>query len=221
VPLVVSLIRHGQSLNNALPDSQRVDDPGLTDLGKRQAEHLGCWQPELPVQHLFCSPFLRSLETTVPLAAQTGILPAIRADLFEQGGCYAGNSSVGKKPRPGMGSEKLAERFPEWEVDPRIAPEGWWHGRQYESHEEATARAQQVKQWLEQEVAQQSQHAALVIHADFKERLLEAIMGLVPDEVIDYPIYNTSITQLTWDSRRWVPHSINRVAHLPPGLLSH
>ena len=81
---VVSLIRHGQSLNNALPDSQRVDDPGLTDLGKRQAEHLGYWQPELPVQHLFCSPFLRSLETTVPLAAQTGILPAIRADLFEQ-----------------------------------------------------------------------------------------------------------------------------------------
>jgi 2,3-bisphosphoglycerate-dependent phosphoglycerate mutase len=60
-----------------------------------------------------------------------------------------------------------------------------------------------------------------VIHADFKERLLEAIMGLVPDEVIDYPIYNTSITQLAWDSKSWKPQSINRVSHLPPGLLSH
>ena len=34
------LIRHAQSENNARPEHERVEDPGLTELGARQIDHL-------------------------------------------------------------------------------------------------------------------------------------------------------------------------------------
>ena len=41
------LIRHAQSLNNALPAEDRVEDAPLTDIGHQQCSHLAKWIPEL------------------------------------------------------------------------------------------------------------------------------------------------------------------------------
>ena len=57
------LIRHAQSLNNALPEEQRVEDPGLTELGLQQADCLGKWIGTLALTKVITSPFRRALET--------------------------------------------------------------------------------------------------------------------------------------------------------------
>ena len=54
------LIRHGQSLNNFQPQEQRVEDPPLTDLGRRQAELLAEWIESAGLTRLICSPFRRA-----------------------------------------------------------------------------------------------------------------------------------------------------------------
>jgi 2,3-bisphosphoglycerate-dependent phosphoglycerate mutase len=43
------LVRHAQSANNALPTELRVHDPGLTETGNLQAEHLADWLQTLPL----------------------------------------------------------------------------------------------------------------------------------------------------------------------------
>ena len=81
------LIRHAQSQNNALPEEQRVEDPGLTELGHRQAELLADWVPALNLTRLITSPFRRTLLTTEPIRRATSLIPEVRVDLHEQGGC--------------------------------------------------------------------------------------------------------------------------------------
>ena len=58
------LIRHGQSENNALDESLRVHDPGLTETGLTQVEYLGKWFSVRPLDVLVTSPFRRALLTT-------------------------------------------------------------------------------------------------------------------------------------------------------------
>ncbi len=73
----ILLIRHAQSANNALPESQRVPDPGLTELGKQQAERLTAICSRYKITELYCSPFRRSLDTTRPISNCTGLVPRI------------------------------------------------------------------------------------------------------------------------------------------------
>lgn len=66
------LVRHAQSTNNAQPESQRIPDPPLTDLGEQQAQALALAIDQLSPDHLFSSPFLRTLQTTAPVAQALG-----------------------------------------------------------------------------------------------------------------------------------------------------
>lgn len=94
------IIRHGQSINNALKDERDGEvDPPLTDLGKKQAQllaqHLaadashdpvndpssGTSEPYLGSDHgftsLFCSPMYRSMQTAVPVGLALGLSPQV------------------------------------------------------------------------------------------------------------------------------------------------
>ena len=79
------LIRHGQSANNAGPDHLRVPDPGLTAVGHEQSKLLAERLSAQPISQLYCSPFLRALETIRPLAETMGKRVNVRADIFEKG----------------------------------------------------------------------------------------------------------------------------------------
>ncbi len=115
----VLLIRHAQSANNAKPESQRVCDPGITELGLQQAQRTAQTLAAHEIRDLYCSPFLRSLETTRPIATISNCAPIIRADLFEEGGCYSGHLPGQKKGEPGMGRAQLQNRFPagRWTIE--------------------------------------------------------------------------------------------------------
>lgn len=218
----VLLIRHAQSANNALPEELRVPDPGITELGWQQARRTAQTLADHTIRNLYCSPFLRSLETTQAIAETAQLTPIIRADIFEQGGCYSGHLPGQKKGEPGMGAKELQRRFPGWSVDARIGDSGWW-GQEYESEQQAKQRAGNVLNWIESDVVTSCDSLdVMVIHADFKYHLLEAILGSRFMELNAQvaPLYNTSMTLLDRTASSWRIVSLNSVLHLPASMLS-
>lgn len=214
----ILLIRHGQSANNAGPDEERVCDPDLTSLGKRQAQIAADFLSQRTLTHLYCSPFLRSLETTLPIASATGLTPKVRPDIFEVGGCYSGHLAVGREGEPGMGAQQIKQAYPGWEVDNAISEAGWW-GRPYETDEQADARAASVSRWLADEVVPTGGVHALVIHADFKYLLLSEMLGEEPK--LEEPLFNLGITTFSLRDGGWAASELNSVAHFDSELVSH
>ncbi len=217
----ILLIRHGQSANNAQPEHLRVCDPGLTDAGVHQAAVTAKHLQGAPIERLYCSPFLRSLETTRPIAQATGLAVNVRADIFEQGGCYSGYDRVGKRGEPGMGRRQLATNYAGWHIDDAIEDTGWWN-RDFETPAAAWQRAQAVARWLFNELARESVMSALVIHADFKYLLLSALTQNYASRIFeaDEPLYNVGITQVDIQGDTLELTQVNSVAHLPNNLVT-
>ncbi|MBX3422133.1 MAG: histidine phosphatase family protein [Pirellulaceae bacterium] len=219
----ILLIRHAQSANNALPMEQRVCDPGLTPLGYQQAQAIARSLAGYPLRKLYCSPFLRSLETTRLIAEATGLVAEIRSDLFEEGGCYSGYLDHEKRGEQGMGRDELLQRYPEWNVDPRIGQQGWW-GRPFESKSDAQRRALSVRHWLESSIVEPGSHVdALVIHADFKRLLLIELLGQAWSEAQHQQfgsLINTGLSSLEFCCGTWIMHSFNSGSHLKHHHLS-
>lgn len=215
------LVRHAQSTNNAQPTELRVPDPDLTEQGYRQAKLLADWVETLPLTSLWCSPFLRSLQTTEAIRKRLHIQPEIFLDLHEVGGCFSGYEAVGKKGEPGMGADELRSRFPQYRLDPQIGAEGWWNRRPFETEEVGRLRAQKVTGWMAQHLCAAREHLVVaVIHADFKRLLLESMLGTKVDIVTLGPILNTSVTSLRWDGVTWKIDYYNSISHLPFPYLS-
>lgn len=220
----ILLVRHAQSANNAKPQHERVCDPGITELGKRQAAATAAALDTFEVRGLYCSPFLRSLETTQAIASQLSKVPCIRHDLFEQGGCYSGYIDGQERGEPGMGRSELMQRYPGWIVDQRISDQGWW-GRPYESQQQAEQRAKQVALWLEQQVVTDCDSLdVMVIHADFKRLLLVQLLGdlwNLPGHGGRWgPLFNTGMSLLKHADSGWVLLSFNAASHLARHELS-
>ena len=172
----VLLIRHGQSANNAQAEHLRVPDPALTELGIRQAAATAAWLADIRVDYVYCSPFLRALETARPIAVAKNLPVRVRADLFEQGGCYSGYEPGAERGEPGLGKSALRQQYPGWHIDESIPETGWW-GKEFETLAQARQRAAQVANWLAGEAKAVGGLHVLVIHADFKRLLLEAMLA--------------------------------------------
>lgn len=218
----VILIRHAQSANNAQPEHLRVCDPSITELGKQQAQATAEALATHNLRRLYCSPFLRSLETTRAIAQRTGLRPHIHAELFEEGGCYSGHLPGQERGEPGMGRSQLSELYPDWEIDQRIADDGWW-GQPLESTDQARQRARLIASWLESEALYTNDGVtAMVIHADFKRHLLSALLGSQWQQLDAQlgPLHNTGMTMLEYRPTTWIVHCYNSITHLPSAMLS-
>lgn len=212
----ILLIRHGQSANNAKPESERIADPGLTDIGTKQALATAQWLKAAKVSLLYCSPFLRSLESIRPAAELTNLNPMVRPDLCEQGGCYSGYDD-NKIGQPGMTRNELRQRYPSWSLDASIGEQGWWN-REYETHQQAQRRAASLVEWLRSEFENSDERIALMIHADIKRRILEEILAAnkTPFECPWIgPLFNVGVTCLSFAADQWTIHSLNATNHLP------
>lgn len=213
------LIRHGQSENNARPESERVHDPELTPLGNLQAIRLAKHLAKSDIRHLFTSGFLRALQTTQFLSDALSLIPRVRWDLFEQGGCYSGHEAIGKVPQPGLGSVQLKQFFPGWEIDHRISDRGWWHGQSHETPSQARRRAELIAIWTIERLQTAPESIALVIHADLIHLLLDALIedGIYPLE----NLANTSVTILNWSDKRLRLESLNDTTHLDSSQITY
>ncbi len=174
----------------------------------------------LKIGELYCSPFKRSLDTTRPVSQRLKLRPTIRADIYEQGGCYSGYEPGKLRGEPGMCCNVLGQLYPEWIIDPLIGPRGWNVDRHYETYEEVVKRARNVRHWLTNswQPTAADAIAAFVIHADFKEVLTTELLGTHEWPGSDEPIWNTSVSLFQYQQGTWHLLSWNDTKHLPDAM---
>ncbi|MCH7726450.1 MAG: histidine phosphatase family protein [Planctomycetes bacterium] len=209
------LIRHAQSQNNAKPEEQRVEDPGLTELGDKQARLLAEWIPTLKLTRLFSSPFRRALLTAEPVRKATSLAPAVLVELHEKGGCYGGHTPQNFVGRPGMTRSEIEQAFPEFNVTTDFDGKGWWGSKPYESWDAARERAARLFERTRDEFAGTDERVGYVMHADFKLLFLEHIHA----ELLDVP-YNTSVSLLRITRTESRLEDFNRAEHLSNDLVT-
>jgi broad specificity phosphatase PhoE len=216
----VYLVRHAESQNNALHESQRIADPPLTERGKRQADRLAHWAAEIRATQLLTSPFRRALDTLAPTARRTMVPVEVWTDLHERGGCYDGWGDGPHRAQPGLGRKAILEAYPQFEIEPELPDEGWWQGEGREADHAAIERAQRLLERLRSRFGGTSAVVIAVTHADFKRLLLEQILEQNP--LIDRfgPLINTGVTHLREWRGRWRIDGFNAASHLPAELIT-
>lgn len=211
------IIRHAQSANNALPESQRVEDPTITEIGQQQVQRLAERFRDVPITHALTSAFLRAIQTMQPLAEAVGAKPEIWTDLHEVGGCFAGHVPGELQGRPGMNRETLQERFPDFQLPDDIDEHGWWKGSSYEDIQVAQQRAKTQAARLLDEFNGTDAKVACVIHADFKDLLLRV---LLPEDYQYADLRNTGVTELRCSDAGVELVELNDVWHLTTELIT-
>jgi broad specificity phosphatase PhoE len=215
------LVRHGESANNARDESQRVHDPGLTELGAEQVEFLGPWFASVSPDVLITSPFLRALKTMVPIQRATGLHPVVWRDLHEVGGCVSGYPAIGHVGEAGLTAEEIIEQFPSCDVEGLIGELGWWGGKPYEGAADIAVRVQRIVERTLAEFGDTDLKVVYVMHADFKRELLCGFCAEHSFSRSDYgPLHNAGVTELTLTRTTSRLDSYNNIGHLPYGLKS-
>lgn len=217
------LIRHAESENNAKPLDQRVEDPPITSIGHLQAELLANWIETLPMDTLITSPVRRALQTTRYLHLKNNQHVHVWSDVFEEGGIYRGHGPEATEGGPGLTRDEVIAHLAEDErhctLDDRITDAGWWLCQPRETPEEAIRRASHVSQRLVDQFNHE-QTVVMVIHADFKRKLMIELLGPAANTLRLGKLFNTGTTRLVLEKNRWLVESFNSVTHLPAGLIT-
>jgi 2,3-bisphosphoglycerate-dependent phosphoglycerate mutase len=218
------LIRHAESENNARPLHQRVEDPGITAVGRMQAEHLAQWTRTMKIDTLITSPFLRTLQTTRSIVDATPQHVHVWHNVFERGGCYRGFGPEARQGGPGLGKSSILRHATgspdQCVIDKSIGEEGWWGSRPREEDHEVEARARIVAKRLTDTFGATRKVVVAVIHAEFKRWLMaELFQGFIDAHQLG-AIRNTGITKVDFDGEKWQLDWFNSVTHLPSRLIT-
>ena len=229
------IIRHGQSANNALEDvKDRVADPPLTDSGEKQAELVAAYVAEgrhlllsdrtsgRPLlDHLYCSPMLRTLQTVQPIGKALGMGPEVWVDIHEWGGIFLDHGDErGIVGYPGMSRSGIEERFEGYVLPAAISEHGWWDpSNGQEPNAVAQGRAIGVAEALWERVSEPSR-IAIVVHGGFIDSLLKALLHLLPSQHVGLEHHNTAITHLNFAEGRLNMTYMARTEHLPDDLIT-
>lgn len=242
------IIRHAQSTNNALANQRdRVCDPTLTALGKRQAElvaqHLANgFNPEYSVgdseedttayngkgykiTHLYSSAMHRALLTAQPIGQALGLVPEVWLDIHEHGGIFLDHGDEqGIVGYPGKRRSEVLAEFSNYILPDELTEDGWWnpeHGMEdrLAYKERAIRVASTLREWAA--TRYKNTPIAMVSHGGFMSILLKALTSQLLDEPVYYHHYNTGITRLDfWGDGGVSVRHLNRFDHLPPELIS-
>ncbi len=227
------LIRHGQSANNSLPVEQRVHDPHLTELGRRQVLQLGTWGKSAELSRLITSPFRRALQTTRALVETTGLIPEVRTPLHERGGCYTGCDESNFSGMPGMNRSEIQAEFPDYTISNEIDEDGWWKFGHRETNEEAQHRGGLLIEQTIEEFGASDEVIAYVMHADFISILVNLVSTRSQAEIdrsgleetqkpesSPHLIWNAGVTQLDVKSDSIRVSNLNSADHLADEIRS-
>ncbi len=242
------IIRHAESSNNTLAhkvDSaaymqQRSPDPVITELGVRQTDRLAAHLAGKPpadappdgkgsygITHLFCSPMLRTLQTSQPIVKTLGLKPALWNDIHEHGGMFVGNPHTGENFLAHAGLTRLdfARDYPDYELNDGIGEGGWWKSG-YEDIAGCFARAIRVARELRRRAHAELEGGtksvvAIVSHGTFIDSLIKALFSQIPENQFFYYHNNTAITCIDFAQHDTLfLRYLNRTAHLPPEMIS-
>ncbi len=226
------LIRHGQSSNNRAEAASghgrdRVPDPHLTELGRRQAQrladHVAAGALPRP-DHLFTSLMHRAVETAAPLAHALDLPLQGHTLLHEVNGVYTGEYtglSTRGTPVPGSPATVLhgiTDRL-QWPPD---ADEDGWYRRPFELPGDAWGRARVVAAEFRERFGDSDAVVGMVTHAWFSQYLLRALSDWPPADDGYLPVWldlgNTGNVLVECDGApgRARVLWLNRLDHLRP-----
>ncbi len=235
-------IRHAQSENNALWDRTgssegRSEDPGLSDVGKQQAELVAKFigqknegmeenahDPQnrfgFGLTHLYSSLMIRSVETGTAIAEATGVPLVGWKELHETGGIYLTNPTTGEREgKPGNTRSYFQSHFPKFVLPEMITENGWWN-RAFELEEELLPRAKMVLQTLLEEHGKTNDHVAIVSHGGFYNVFLTALLNLDVERRTWFSLNNVAITRIDFREDEVFLIYMNRVDFLPKKLIT-
>lgn len=124
MPQTVWIARHGNRLDFVHPEwfdtAERRYDPPLSEDGLIQAKELGERLKKEKIAHIFSSPFLRSIQTTAPIAEALNLPIKIEAGLSEWLNPFWMNELPQTHPQT-----FLAEQYPriDWSYTSQIIPQ--------------------------------------------------------------------------------------------------
>lgn len=227
--MLLYFIRHAQSANNALfletgARVGRTADPGLTELGHRQAQVLADYfaskRNEFSVDHIYTSLMQRAILTAMPTAVAFKLPLEGIVDLHETGGVYLDDEISGEPiGQPGSNRMELQSKFPSLVLPDNLDGNGWWN-RPYEKQEDRPKRANRLVEWLLEKHPNPSDRVMLFSHFGFFNYFLWAVFGQVRPPNTEFYLMNTSITCFEFLPDEKAALYINRIDHLPAELVT-
>jgi len=220
-------IRHGQSENNALwlrtgSEEGRSDDPGLTDLGRRQTEALARFlvTADLGITHLYTSLMIRAVATGAILAEALGLPLVAWEDLHEVGGIYLEDKATGERVgRAGANRAYFAAHYPGLILPDSVTEAGWWN-RPFEEREQRPARARRFWTGLKARHGHTDDRVAVISHGGFYNHLLAVLLDMPTREGYWFVLHNTALSRIDFPGERVELVYLNRTDHLPPDWLT-
>jgi len=231
-------IRHGQSENNALyartgSDRERVVDPRLTKIGRRQAEvtaeYLAGSNDPVEVNervsgfqltHIYSSLMHRAVSTGTMIAKKLNLPLVGWMDWHENGGIYQQDSESGEfLVRPGMTKSELRHEFPDLILEENVNESGWWN-RPYEAEDSRPIRARRVLHDLFERHGGSVDRVAVVSHGGFFNQFMAAVLGVEEMRPVWFHTYNCAITRFDFMPGDHGVVFHDHVSHLPKDLIT-
>lgn len=190
----IFLARHGQSRWQV----SRVDgdwDSPLTELGQKQAQHLGQWAASadgIQFQHIRVSPLQRARQTAAPLAEVLAQPVTLDPNLREAEFLVSDHLPSSTDP---LSPYQIPELSPTYNEFKEQVAAGWAA--------------------LVADASAAGGPVLGVAHGGFIATLLRHIVG---SDWVSFWIYNASLQQLEWKRGRWHLITLNQWDHLPPPL---
>jgi probable phosphoglycerate mutase len=201
------VVRHGESA--AAVDGQPFDlvdgqgDPPLHPVGLAQAELVAERLQHEPLAAMYVSNLRRTAETAAPLAARTGLEPAVLPDLRE---VHLGEWEGGLLRKHTREGHPLALRIAEeerWDVIPGA-----------ERREAVAARVRRAIATIAER--HPDQRVAVFTHGGWIGEMMALATGSRPFAFSGAD--NASITQVVVVGERWVVRRFNDTSHLEQGF---
>jgi broad specificity phosphatase PhoE len=201
---VLYLLRHGATeANLARPPrlQGRRHNPPLAHLGVRQAEATRDFLAVRPMDHCYCSPLLRAVQTAAIVAAPHGLSPEPVEELTE---CDVGRWE-------GLDWQTIrsldAEGYRRFMDNP--AEYGYPGG---ESFADTYARAAAALERLLQ--AHQGESILVVSHHVVNRTYLAGLLGLTPDHAHQVSLDNCGISVVVREAEQTTVSTLNAAFHL-------
>ncbi len=207
--MYIYIIRHGQSTNEA--GVKRKDDPPLSKIGEAQSRCAGRYLRSAGITGLYTSPMRRALLTAARIGDTLGSTLEVDPDLCEVDG-------LGH--HRGLTREEMFDIHPRSRLADSITDSGWWNCAE-EELEDVAVRAKRVSERLLKLESQETDSSVVVVtHGTFASYLVRAMLGVDPQNTVQFALRNTAITLIEVEYGLLTVRFTNRIDHLPDHLVS-
>lgn len=217
--LEIIMVRHGESVNNAINNQsivgERQTDSQLSELGKVQAIKLGefmqKYDKNCSISEIHCSPMIRSIDTGLGIKK---CLPNskyfIDQDIFEYGGLRDNENNAEKGNNREWFNDYLKQHIDQFSIDERINEQGWYLEEMIESPSELDQRVTNIIARM----MKSTQNVVYVMHGYLMHWIIRRVLAIDNNSHASFQSFNTGITTFVLDNDRLHLKQYNNIEHL-------